>query len=83
MAELSDTWNFDDRGEARLRLGLDPGDSAGRPHQGDRGRRRRRQRRQPHGGRGLDGVEFIVANTDLQALRTNKARASSCRSGAS
>jgi cell division protein FtsZ len=44
-----------------------------RPHQGDRRRRRRQQRRQPHGRRRLDGVEFIVANTDLQALAANAA----------
>ena len=38
----------------------------------DQGRRRRRwrhQRRQPHGRRGLNGVEFIAANTDAQALQ--------------
>ena len=32
---------------------------------------------------GLDGVEFIVANTDLQALRPERGAASSCRSAAS
>ena len=45
----------------------------GRADQGDRRRRRWRQRRQPHGEAGLEGVEFIVANTDLQALRNNAA----------
>ena len=32
---------------------------------------------------GLDGVEFIVANTDLQALQAQRRRRSSCRSAAS
>ena len=74
MAELDDTWDFDGRGEARLRLGLDPGDSAAA-----------RIKVIGVGGGGsnavnrmvdacVDGVEFIVANTDLQALRSNKAR---------
>ena len=48
-------------------------DSRGRAHQGRRRRRRRRQCRQPHGDVGLEGVEFIVANTDLQALQQNAA----------
>ena len=74
MAELDDTWNVDGRGDARLRLGLDPGDSAAA-----------RIKVIGVGGGGsnavnrmvdacVDGVEFIVANTDLQALRSNKAR---------
>ena len=73
MAELYDSWNADDRGESRLRLSLDPGDSAAA-----------RIKVIGVGGGGsnavnrmvdacVDGVEFIVANTDLQALRTNKA----------
>jgi cell division protein FtsZ len=73
MAELNNTWNLDDRGESRLRLSLDPGDSAFA-----------RIKVIGVGGGGsnavnrmvdacVDGVEFIVANTDLQALRTNKA----------
>jgi hypothetical protein len=33
-----------------------------------RRRRRRLQRRQQHDHRGLEGVEFIVANTDAQQL---------------
>ena len=32
---------------------------------------------------GLDGVEFIVANTDLQALNAQRRRRSSSRSAAS
>ena len=32
---------------------------------------------------GFDGVEFIVANTDLQALQARTRRRSSCRSAAS
>jgi cell division protein FtsZ len=74
MAELDDIWNADGRGDARLRLGLDPGDSAAA-----------RIKVIGVGGGGsnavnrmvdacVDGVEFIVANTDLQALRSNKAR---------
>ena len=73
MAELSNTWNFDDRGESRLRLNLDPGDSPaarikviGVGGGGGNAVNRMVDAR-------LDGVEFIVANTDLQALRNNKA----------
>ena len=44
-----------------------------RAHQGHRRRRRRRQRRQPHGQAGFGDVEFIVANTDQQALAANAA----------
>jgi cell division protein FtsZ len=74
MGELNDTPNGDDGRDAlRLRLRLDPGDAAAA-----------RIKVIGVGGGGsnavnrmvdacVDGVEFIVANTDLQALRTNKA----------
>ena len=35
---------------------------------------RRQQCRESHDRRGLEGVEFIVANTDLQALKMSRAR---------
>jgi len=73
MAEPSNTWNFDDRGESRLRLNLDPGESPaarikviGVGGGGGNAVNRMVEAR-------LDGVEFIAANTDLQALRNNKA----------
>jgi cell division protein FtsZ len=73
MADLMDIPYADDDGGARLRLRLDPADSAAA-----------RIKVIGVGGGGsnavnrmvdacVDGVEFIVANTDLQALRTNKA----------
>ena len=42
-------------------------------HQSDRRGRRRWQCRQPHDRAGLEGVEFVVANTDLQALKLSNA----------
>src|SRR5215207_7254385 len=73
MAEPSNTWNFDDHGESRLRLNLDPGESPaarikviGVGGGGGNAVNRMVDAR-------LDGVEFIAANTDLQALRNNKA----------
>ena len=60
-------------GSDALRLKLDEDGALGSAHQGGRRRRRRQQCRQPHGAAGLDGVEFIIANTDLQALQLNGA----------
>ena len=70
MADSNITHNADEHASAAAARGRG---KRGRADQSDRRRRRRRQRRQPHGETGLEGVEFIVANTDLQALRNNAA----------
>ena len=62
-------WRID---SASCALTLDEDAPRGRAHQGDRRRRRRQQRRQPDDASRLDGVEFIVANTDLQALASQR-----------
>ena len=76
---------MDDRSvtQRRLRLRLDEEDSAGARIKviGVGGGGSNAVNRMVQAG--LDGVEFIVANTDLQALRTNRRAGRSCRSAAS
>src|ERR1700733_4628084 len=74
MTALFDIPNADDSGEERrLRLHLDEGEGPAARIKvvgigGGGGNAVNRMV-----GTGLDGVEFIVANTDLQALRANRA----------
>src|SRR6202140_146035 len=74
MTALYDIPNADDSGEERrLRLRLDEGEGPAARIKviGIGGGGSNAVNRMV--GTGLDGVEFIVANTDLQALRTNRA----------
>jgi cell division protein FtsZ len=74
MTELRDTPNADDHGdERRLRLRLDDDHNAAARIKviGVGGGGSNAVNRMVDAG--LEGVEFIVANTDLQALRSNKA----------
>src|SRR6202163_99385 len=74
MTELYDTPDADDsRVERPLRLHLDEGEGPGARIKviGIGGGGSNAVNRMV--GTGLDGVEFIVANTDLQALRVNRA----------
>jgi cell division protein FtsZ len=73
MTELYDTPDADDRRGERLRLQLDEGEGPAARIKviGIGGGGSNAVNRMV--GTGLDGVEFIVANTDLQALRANRA----------
>ena len=68
-------WRHDQRdNDAPGRITFAEEDAAGRPHQGGgRGRRRRQRHLSRMIASGLQGIEFIAVNTDLQALRGNRA----------